>query len=76
MWLKLSTVFSSVGLYIEDGEKWAMNRTKHNTIQLHLLKRSFYYDVKIKKGDILGYDFLLGKLTTQNINIDYHILKN
>ena len=57
-------------------ENWAMNRTKSNTIQLHLLNRSHYYDVKIKKGDSLGYAFLLGKLTSQNIKSEYNILKN
>ena len=75
-WLKLSTIFLSLGLYIENGEQWATVRTRNNTIQLHLLNRSFYYDVKIKEGDIIGYAFLLGKLTTQNINVNYQIIKN
>ena len=50
-----------------------MNKTKHNTIQLHLLNKSFYYKLKIKKGDILGFAFLLGKLDSQNVKINYHI---
>ena len=75
-WLKLSTIFSLLGLYIENGEQWATVRTKNNAIQLPLLNRSFYYDVKIKEGDIIGYVFLLGKLNTQNINVNYQILKN
>ena len=66
-WSKLSCTFIMMGLHVEDTENWTMNRTKNNTIQLHLLNRSHYYDVKIKKGDILGYTFLLGKLKSQNI---------
>ena len=73
LWLKPSTVFGTMGLDIEDKETWKMNKTKHNTIQLHLLNKSFYYKLKIKKGDILGFAFLLGKLDSQNVKINYHI---
>ena len=76
IWLKISCTFKMMGLYIEDTENWAMNRTKNNTIQLHLLNRSHYYDIKIKKNDIIGYAFLLGKLSTQDIKIVYNVLKN
>ena len=60
LWLKPTTAFSEMGLAVEDSEEWVMNRTKHNTIQLHLFNKSFYYKIKIKKGDIIGFAFLLG----------------
>ena len=52
-----------------------MNRTKNNTIQLHLLNRSHYYDININKNDIIGYAFLLGKLSSHKIEIVYSKLK-
>ena len=76
LWLKPSTVFSEMGLAIEDSEGWVMNRTKHNTIQLHLFNRSFYYKIKIKKGHSIGFAFLLGKLNSQSIKMDYHVIRN
>ena len=74
LWLKPSTVFGTMGLDIEDKEKWVMNRTQHNAIQLHLLNRSFYYNIKIKKSDILGFAFFLGKLSSQSIKMVNHIM--
>ena len=49
LWLELSSVFKMMGLFIEESEEWVSNRTKNNIIQLHLLNRSHYYDLKIKK---------------------------
>ena len=61
IWLKPSTVFGTFGFDIEVKETWFMNKTKQNTIQLHVFNKSFYYKVIIKKNDILGFGFLLPK---------------
>ena len=74
LWVKPSTVFGTQGLDIMDAETWTMNKTKHNTTRLHLLNRSFYYKLRIKKGDILGFAFVLGKLDSQDVKIKYHII--
>ena len=76
LWLKPSTVFGSSGLDIEDKVYWFKNVTKNNTIQLHLFNRSFYYKIKIKKHDIIGYGFLLGNLNSKNVKIVYEIKKD
>ena len=73
LWLKLSSTFKMMGLFIEESEEWVSNRTKNNTIQLHLLNRS-HYDVKIEKDDVLGYIFLLSKLSHYQIEPLYKIL--
>ena len=75
-WLKPSTVFGTTGLDIEDKETWFKNVTKNNTIQLHLFNRSFYYKINIKKHYILGYGFLLGRLNSENVKIEYEIKKD
>ena len=51
-----------------------MNKTKRNTIAIHLLNKIHYYKIKIKKGDIIGFAFLLGDLDSRNITMDYHII--
>ena len=76
VWLKPSTVFGSTGLDIEDKKTWLKNVTKNNTIQLHLFNRSFYYKINIKKHDIVGYGFLLGRLNSENVKIEYDIKKD
>ena len=74
LWVKPSTVFGTQGLDIMDAETWTMNKTKHNTTRLHFLNRSFYYKLRIKKGDILGFAFVLGKLDSQDVKIKHHII--
>ena len=76
VWLKPSTVFGSTGLDIEDKKTWLKNVTKNNTIQLHLFNRSFYYKINIKKHDIVGCGFLLGRLNSENVKIEYDIKKD
>ena len=73
VWLKPSTVFGTLGLDIEDKETWFTNKTKQNTIQLHLFNRSFYYKIKIKKNDIIGFGFLLAKEDDENVDITYKV---
>ena len=65
-WLNLSSPFKTLGLFIEESD-WVSNRTKHNTIQLHLLNISYYYTIDIKKDNVLGYIFLLGKTDNHKI---------
>ena len=50
-----------------------MNKTKQNTIQLHVLNKSFYYKIRIKKNDILAFGFLLPKKDGENLDISYKI---
>ena len=74
LWLKPSTVFESLGLDIEDKEHWYKHFTKNNTIMIHLKNISFYYKIKIKPGDIIGYAFVLGKQSNENVIIEYRII--
>ena len=37
------------------------NKTKGNTIQLHIINRSFQYTASVKKKQCIGYIFLLGE---------------
>ena len=76
IWLKPSTVFGTMGLDIEDKETWFMNKTKRNTIQLHLFNRSFYYKIKIKKHDRLGFGFLLRERNHENVDIKYEVKRD
>ena len=74
LWLKPSTVFGSLGLDIEDKEQWYKHLTKNNTIMIHLKNTSFYYEIKIKPGDIIGYSFVLGKESNENVITEYKII--
>ena len=76
IWLKPSTVFGTLGFDIEDKETWLMNKTKQNTIQIHVFNRSFYYKIRIKKNDILGFGFLLNKKDGENLDISYKIKRD
>ena len=73
IWLKPSRVFGCLGFDIGDKETWIMNKTKRNTIAIHVFNNSFYYDINIKKGDILGFGFLLGNIDSSNLDIIYKI---
>ena len=50
-----------MGMHIENDD-WISNKTKDNTIQLHLLNKSFTYTLKVKKHQFFAYIFLLGEL--------------
>ena len=73
VWLNLLPSLKSLGLHIEN-EDWASNKTKDNTIQLHILNRSFNYTASIKKNQCIGFIFLLGQQATDTINIKYNLL--
>ena len=56
-WLNLLPSFKSLGLHIKN-EDWVPNKTKDNTIQLHILNGSFNYIASIKKNNsVLGLFF-------------------
>ena len=63
-----------MGFDICDKENWINNKTKENTIALHVFNRSFYHDINIKKGDVIGFAFLLGDFLS--LNIEYKIKNN
>ena len=72
-WLNLLPSLKSLGLHIEN-EDWAPNKTKDNTIQLHILNRSFNYTASIKKNQCIGFIFLLGERATDTIHTKYNLL--
>ena len=74
LWLKPSTIFGTLGLDIENKERWYKQLTKNNTIMVHLKNTSFYYEIDIKPDDIIGYAFLLGKRNDEELNIEYKIM--
>ena len=74
LWLKPSTIFGTLGLDIENKERWYKQLTKNNTIMVHLRNTSFYYEIDIKPDDIIGYAFLLGKRNDEELNIEYKIM--
>ena len=56
-WLNMLPSLKGMGLSIEDHD-WKDNKTKKNTIQLHLLNKSFIYTVNINEKQCIGYIFL------------------
>ena len=69
-WLNILPSLKLMGLSIEDDD-WKNNKTKQNTIQLHLLNKSFIYTVNIKEKQCIGYIFLLGKRYDDKITTEY-----
>ena len=65
-WLNLLPSLKSLGLHIEN-EDWVTNKTKNNTIQLHILNRSFNYTASIRKNQFIGFIFLLSERYTDTI---------
>ena len=51
-WLNLLPSLNGFGLLIENDD-WIQNKTKVNTIQLHILNRSFTHTIDIKKTSVL-----------------------
>ena len=56
---------------MEKFDLWFNNITKNNTIQLHLLNKSHYYDVKIKKDSLFARLFILGKTPNDRFETQY-----
>ena len=63
-----------MGLSIEDHD-WKDNKTKQNTIQLHLLNKSFIYTVNINEKQCIGYIFLLVERYNNKITTEYIVKK-
>ena len=51
-WLNLLPSLKTLQLKLEN-EDWVSNKTKDNTIQLHILNSSFTYTARIKKINLL-----------------------
>ena len=51
-WLNLLPSLKEMGMHIENDD-WIENKTRDNTIQLHILNRSFQYTVSVKKNNAL-----------------------
>ena len=71
-WLNLLPSLKLLGLHIKN-EDWLTNKTKDNTIQLHILNRSFNYTANIKKNQSIGFILLLGERSTDTIYTKYNI---
>ena len=71
--LNLLPSLKELGLHIKN-EDWASNKTNDNTIQLHILNRSFNYIASIKKNQCIGFIFLLDEKATDTINTKYNLL--
>ena len=52
LWLNLLPSLKTLGLKLEN-QDWVSNKTKDNTIQLHILSRSFTYTARIKKINVM-----------------------
>ena len=59
-WLNLLPSLKGIGLKLEN-QDWVSKKTKDNTIQLHILNRSFTYTARIKKNQCISFIFLLGE---------------
>ena len=71
-WLNLLPLLKSLGLHIENKD-WASNKTKDNSIQLHILNRSFNYTASIKENQCIGFIFLLGERATDSFHTKYNL---
>ena len=56
LWLNLLPSLKTIGFHIENDD-WKNNLTKDNTIQSHILNRSFTYKIEIKKTSVLDLFF-------------------
>lgn len=57
-WLNILPSFKNIGLHIEYHD-WKTNKTKDNTIQLHLLNRRFNFTVDIKNKPMYWIYFFI-----------------
>ena len=72
-WLNLLPSIKDVGLQIENDD-WASNTTQENTIQLHILNRSFNYTTNINQNQYIEFIFLLGEKCNYIIDTKYNLL--
>ena len=72
-WLSSLPSLKEMGIHIENDD-WASNITKDNTIELHILNRSFNYTICVKKNQCIGLIFLLGEKYNDIIDTKYNLL--
>ena len=58
--IKLLPCYSRKGLLLENLD-WMSKKTKHNTIQVDILKKDFYNIVNVNKNQALLYIFLINQ---------------
>ena len=71
-WINLLPSLKGLGLKIEDND-CVSNKTKNDTIQLHILNRSFTKTIEIRKNQVIAFLFLLGQKSTDKINTKYTV---
>ena len=71
-WVNLLPSLKGLRLKIEDND-WVSNKTKSDTIQLHILNRSFTRTIEIGKNQDIAFLFLLGQKGTDKINTKYTV---
>ena len=59
-------------MHIENHD-WIENKTKDNTIQLHIINRSFQYTASVKKKQCIGNMFLSGGRVDDKIITQYNL---
>ena len=59
-----------MGMHIENDD-WIENKTKGNTIQLHILNTSIQYTASVKKKQCIGY--LLGERVNHKVITKYNL---
>ena len=57
-WLNLLPSLKRIGLHIENND-WVENKTEDNTIQLHILNRSFNHTIDVKKKTMYWFCFFI-----------------
>ena len=70
-WISLLPSIKGIGLSIENDD-WANNKIKKDTIQLHLLNKSFNYSINIAKEQCIDFIFLSGERCTDVIVTKYN----
>ena len=71
-WLNLLPSLKEIRMHIEN-DNWIENKTKDNTIQLHIINRSFQYTPSVKKKECIGYISLLGERVDDKIITKYNL---
>ena len=57
-WLNLLPLLKRIDLHLEN-DNWVENKTKDNTIQLHILNRSFNHAIDVKKTPMYWFHFFI-----------------
>ena len=71
-WINLLLSLKGLGLKIEEND-WVSNKTKNDTILLHMLNRSFTRTIEIRKNQVITFLFLLGQKSIDKINTKYTV---